>query len=367
MPGVKALRKIQLGAESTAGTAVAATTIWRGMGTIKDDRETVFVEEDVGYLGGVDRAYQPKYLATLDLESVPATFEQLPYILEMGIELETPTQDGAGTDYIYSYDGPTTAQNTPRTFTIEGGDDQQAEEMEYAHAESFTIEGEAGQAVMMQATLKGRQVVTTSFTGALSLPTVEEILTSKGNLFIDDVSGTIGTTQKTNTLLSFALNWTTGFQPVWTADGQLYFSFVKQVMPEIVLDVTFEHDGTAVAEIANWRAETSRLIRLLFEGSVFGTPGTTYNNKTLIIDLAGRWDNFDKIGEQDGNDIVTGQFRARYNGTAALLVAMSPIAIIWSTVILSAMRSWSARNSIRVLPFVLGRAMFPPTGVSPTH
>ena len=28
--GIKALRKVQLGRESTAGDAVAATTIWRG-------------------------------------------------------------------------------------------------------------------------------------------------------------------------------------------------------------------------------------------------------------------------------------------------------------------------------------------------
>jgi len=30
MAGIKALRKVQLGRESVAGTAVAATTVWRG-------------------------------------------------------------------------------------------------------------------------------------------------------------------------------------------------------------------------------------------------------------------------------------------------------------------------------------------------
>jgi hypothetical protein len=33
--------------------------------------------------------------------------------------------------------------------------------------------------------------------------------------------------------------------------------------------------------------------------------------------MAGKWDNFNKIGERDGNDIVEGTFRARYNSTAA--------------------------------------------------
>src|SRR3972149_3846857 len=156
MPGIKALRKLQLGRETVAGTAVAATTLWRGMGVIEDQRETVFVDEDTGYLSGVDRSYQPKLLAALSLESIPATFEQLPHLLEMGIETVTPVQDGTGTDYIYTYAGPTTAVKTQKTYTIEGGDNQEAEEMEYCYAEKITLEGKAGEAVMMSADIKGR-------------------------------------------------------------------------------------------------------------------------------------------------------------------------------------------------------------------
>ena len=50
MAGVKALRKIQIGRESTAGTAVPATEIWRGEGAGEDQRTVVFPVEDVGYL-----------------------------------------------------------------------------------------------------------------------------------------------------------------------------------------------------------------------------------------------------------------------------------------------------------------------------
>lgn len=322
MPGIKALRKIQLGREATAGTAVAATTIWRGMGTIEDTLETVFVEEDIGYLGGVDRAYVPKLGASLSLGSTPATYEQLPHILEMAILAETATQDGAGTDYIYDYVEATTALPTLKTYTIEGGDNIQAEEMEYVFCESFTLSGKAGEASMMAAELRGRQVATTTFTGALALPTVEEILTSKGKFYIDAVGGTIGTTQKSNTLLDYTLNWATGIKAVHTVDGQLYFALTKKTAPEITLDLTFEHDATSVAEIAAWRAGTARQIRLQFEGSAIATPGTTYSVKTFNIDLAGKWDSFSAIGDQDGNDIVTGTFRARYNATAALFAEL---------------------------------------------
>lgn len=324
MAGVKALRKIQLGRESTAGTAVAATTIWRGMGTIEDQRETVFVEEDIGYLSGVDRTMVPKLHAAISLASVPATFEQLPHILEMGVRTDAPAQDGAGTGYLYEYVFPTTAANTIKTYTIEGGDNQAAEEMEYCFVESFTLEGTAGEALMMSAEIKGRQVSTSAFTGAATLPTVEEILFSKGKLYIDDADGTIGTTQKTSTLLSATLNVTTGLVPVFTADGALYFTFVKGVMPEITLDITFEHDGTATAEKAAWRAETARLIRLQFEGAALGTAGD-YTYKTLTIDLAGKWESFSALEDSDGNDTVTATFRARYNATAALFAQIDVV------------------------------------------
>lgn len=315
--GVKLLRKLQFGRETTAGTAVAATTIWRGMGTIEDQREVQFAEEDIGYLSRVDRSYIPKLAAALSLPSVEATFEQLPHLLEMGVKTATPAADGSGSGKIYTYTFPTTAANTIKTYTIEGGDNIQAEEIEYCYVESFTLEGGAGEALKMSAEIRGRQVSLSTFTTTATLPVVEEILVSKGKLYIDTAGGTMGNTQVSNTLLSFTLNVATGLQAVYTADGQLYFSLVKCVGPEITLDVTFEHNASAVAEIAKWRAETPSQVRLLLEGSALQTAGTSYSKKTVKIDLAGLWEKFSAIGDQDGNDTVTGTFRARYNSTAA--------------------------------------------------
>ena len=130
MAGIKPLRKIQMGKETTSGTAVAATALWRGKGTMEDQREVVFVEEDVGYISGLDRTNTPKYLAAIEFEEIPATFEQLPYILAAGVKnVITGATDGAGTDKIYTYTFPTTSKNTITTFTIEGGDDQEEEEI----------------------------------------------------------------------------------------------------------------------------------------------------------------------------------------------------------------------------------------------
>lgn len=318
MAGIKPLRKIQLGREATAGTAVAATTIWRGMGTIEDQLTEVFPPEQVGVIGGTDRSYVSALLGEIAMDPVEATFEQLPHLFEAGIKsVGSGVADGVGTDLIYAYPLPTTSKNTVKTYTLEGGDDQQAEELEYSFVQDLTLEGKAGEALMMSSTWKGRQVSLSTFTPALTLPTVEEILFSQGKLYIDAVGGTIGTTLISSSLLAMSAKLTTGWIPVFTAEGNLYFTFAKITEPELVVDITFEHDANSVAEKAAWRAKTPRLIRLLFEGNTVATPGTTYSKKSLILDMAGKWEKFGKLDDQDNNDIVVGTFRSRYNSTAA--------------------------------------------------
>lgn len=321
--GIKALRKIQLGKELTSGSAVAATTKWRGLGVLQDDQEVIFPEEDIGYISGVNRSYIASVGGSISFDSVEATFEQLPHILEAGVKLVTTgAADGSGSGKIYSYIMPTTATNTLRTYTIEAGDNIQAEEMAYSYVESFTIEGNANESLMMSAEWKGRQVVTSAFTTAATLPAVEEILFNKGKIYIDAVGGTIGSTQVSNTLISATVDVTTGIKAIATADGNLYFSFTKTTMPEVTLDVTFEHNSSALTEKTAWRNSTPRQIRLIFEGSDFTTAGTTYSKKTFIIDMAGTWESFDAMEDDDGNDTISGTFRARYDSTADLFCEM---------------------------------------------
>jgi hypothetical protein len=317
MAGIKALRKLQLGKESliAPGTAVAATTIWRGVGTIDDTRVTNTVVEDVGTLIPPTRTYTAAYGADLAMESVEATFEQLPYILNASIaSVITGVADGAACK-VYTFNFPEASLNTIRTFTIEGGDNMEAERMMYSYVNDFSLTGKGGEAVMMSANWKGQKVELNAFTGALSIPTVEEIMFSKGTLAIDAVASAYGATVKSSTFLEMNFNVVSGWMPVWTADGGtgLVYNFIKCGKPEITLDITFEHDASSMAEKVFWRAGTPRLVQVKFTGTTLA--GATYSAKTLILNLAGKWTKFSKLGEQDGNDIITGTFVVGYDAT----------------------------------------------------
>ena len=320
MSGIKALRKIQLGAESTAGTAVAATTIWRGMGLMEDQREIKHVDEEIGQALPTTRAYIPKLAAAVTLDPVEATFQQLPYILEAGISIETPTQDGAGTDYIYAYSLPTTAQNTIRTYTIEGGNNELVQDMEYSFVESFKLAGNAAEGVMMESSWIGRQVTDGSF-AAVSAPTLipaDNIVFGGSNFYIDAVGGTIGSTEITSTLLKMELDVTTGVRPKFT-NAQKYFDFTYFDKGSFsgTLKLTYEHNSSSDSQRDIYEAGTPQLYRLLFTGAGVGTPGTTYSNMTLIIDCAGVYTEF-KRTDVDGNDADEVTIQIGHDLTASL-------------------------------------------------
>ena len=325
MPGVKALRRIQLGREQTSGTGAAATAVWRGLGTLEDMTEVTFPEETVGLLSGTDRAYIAKEGGKLEMEDVEATFEQLPYILEASIKaVNTGVTDTGGSGKVYTYPLATNAAPTINTYTVQGGDNLGAEVMPYGYVESFKLSGKGGEAVKVSATWMGKSVAPQAFTAALSLVDVEEILFSKGLLYIDTAGGTIGTTTKSQTLLGMELEVPSGWAPVYSADGSINYSTLKNVGATPSLKLTFEHDASSIAQKAAWKAGSRQKIRLQFSGTALTTAGT-FTYKTLRIDGAGKREKFDKIGEQDGNDIVTGTFRYRPTGAGADFLTLAVV------------------------------------------
>ena len=324
--GIRALQKIGLGFEdtSTPGTIVVSSTRWRGMGMIQDTLTQVFPEEAAGNLGGSNLQYIASYGGEVELTQ-DATFEQLPYVFTCGITaLKAGVQDGGGSGYVYAYPFATTSVTDVNTLTIVGGDNIARESLGYCFVPNFSISGNGGEALMLTSTWRGQQVAPYATADTSTIPSVEQIIFSLGKIYIDDDTGTIGSTVKSQTLLGMTLNVTTGWQEVHTADGARTFSFIKQAAPEIMLDVTFEHNASAVAEIAAWRAGSPRLIKLLFEGSAL-TTGATYTKKTFAVNLAGKWEAFQKIDEQNGNDIVTGTFRVRFSSVAALFASMTVV------------------------------------------
>ena len=319
MSGVIPLSKIQIGREGTLGTAVDGTEKLRIEGAfLQDGREIVPVGENVGLLVDTDRVMTPSLAAMLSIPENNATFEQIAHILEMGVKTVSPATDGGGSGYVYTYDLPTTAQLTPKTYTVEGGDDQQAMVVEAVFAEEFTISGNAREALKFSASLFGRQAANDSFTAGAVLTDVEEMLFQNCKVYINDAASGFGASLLSNYLLGFNLNVKTGYTARFTAGGNLYYAYIKQTKPEYTLDLRVEHDTNAEAEITKGRARTARLIRILCEGTALTSAGS-YTKKSFIIDLAGKYSAIPVIEDEDGSSIMNFSLRGGYNATAATM------------------------------------------------
>jgi hypothetical protein len=188
--------------------------------------------------------------------------------------------------------------------------------MAYAHLTELVLSGSGGNPVEANATLYARNP--SKNTGAsLALAIAETINFSKGKLYLDAVSGTMGTTQVTGTWLDFNLTINTGLNRQDTGDGSLDFNHTYLGVPEIMLDTTIEHDANAVSAFDAYQAETPKLLRMLWEGSDLATPGTLYSKKTLMIDLAVKATKWGPIQTRDGNNVVPISYKAAYDETAA--------------------------------------------------
>ena len=325
--GHKALSKVQLGQETVQGTAVPADFIWRGpFAGLKDARTTESVDEQLGVALKSSRKFASQLMAEFSMPVTNMTPEQCVHIFEAGIkDVNTGVADGAASSgYQYAYPFGTTSINAVNTYTIETGDESQAEEAEFCFVKSFTITAVKGQAVQISAEWAGRQVVDATFTAALTAPAVGEIHASAGSFWIEAAEGTFGTTAiAAGNIMEMTFEVTTGLVPLFTIDsGQLYFQGIHFNVDEFEasLELKWIHNTAAITEKGLWRTNADRLVRVEFTGDAYGTPGSGtdldgYNG--LRIDFPGSYEEFSAIEFDEGKSIVTAKLTGGYENAGA--------------------------------------------------
>lgn len=322
-PGSAALRKLQFGKQSTVNTPVAATSIWRGQGTmLSDERKLEEIEEWIGIFNGADRTRIVQMLAMLELAQTPLTFEQWAYMTAMAFGGPTTgVADGIGSGKIYDTPIPTTAvPGTTNYYTIEGGDDYESENAEDCVVSKFSLSGNIGETVKQTASVMGRQVTRmgSGMTAALAVPEVEEVVTQLGTVYLDDVSGDYGDTQVSTCIYGFKLDFEVFWRPNFCMNGSLAWDRPLYKGHKITGELVYSHaaavSGSGGAK-AFFRNQTAKLLQLKFEGSNL-TTGATYTKKTGIINLPIKFGKPGIIDSKDDISIVTMPFTSRYNVTA---------------------------------------------------
>ena len=332
--GRKTLRRIQVRGEAVNGTPVTPRWIYRGNGDyLKDGRQVVEVEEQIGIDGGADRTYIPKQMGELSLAETEATFEQLSWLLlAVGMGTTGPAggyqgsvADAGGSSVVHHLVFPTTTTPPTRSYTIEAGDPQvEVEVMPYALCTKLSLKGAGGEAIKVSADFIGRYVERTNafgtFTIAGEFTTVETIL-AVGSVWLTPAGSGFGTgLSPAGNILGFSIDIERPWEPKFATDtGTTFFHTAVPDSFMITGEITYEHQATgtysaagSAGQITKWRNQDPQLLRMEFPGGTVsgGTVGAL--NKLLRIDLPIKWSSFDALGDQNGNSIRVGKFFSRY-------------------------------------------------------
>lgn len=313
--GLKAWRRGQLGKEATPGTPVVATRILHyDTMEIADNRELYQPEEELNTLALHTRSQIINIPpADITIEG-DLTFEDIVYWLQGALKgAQAPTQPDPAAD-LYTFEPLFTATNAQTTYTIEGGDNEEAIEVEFAYVEKIEITWATNEPVKVTVTLKGRQVTATTFTGALTVPTVETASGGNVSLYADPLMADVGDTVWPDcAVVEGKITINSGLTPVHRSGCGLYFAkVIEQRRTIIEAEITVEENATADAFRTHYHNATPYAWRVKFEGTEIDTGF----DRELVIDFWAPLFSFVQ-GEDNGVNTRVFTLMSQYDTTSA--------------------------------------------------
>ncbi|HLC02115.1 MAG TPA: hypothetical protein VJK02_03700 [Anaerolineales bacterium] len=325
MTGERALSKIQWGKESAAahGTAVAADTILAGaeISAINPDRKPSYYDDALGVRMRSTRSVIYQYLAQNTIKLPACYFQLLPMLFSCGLlgNISPAEQTPSQNDMLWTFLPSLTGDNVPDSITLEMGDDTQAYEAEYLMFESIKLAGQIAQGadespVSAEAAYFARQVTPTTFTGGLSLPSMETMNAKLSRFYVNTTWAARGTTEKTGTIRAWELEFLTGLHPKFLGSADKFFDIHGQSFIEAMLTLTLEGNANADALFDYYQAGTKIALGLKVSGALIGT-GVAHS---LAVNLWGMFEHVTALSEEvGGNNLHKALFHAMYDPTGA--------------------------------------------------
>lgn len=251
---------IQIGKETTEGTAVAAGKTLPSINMLPAVAGNVDAFRTIGNKFPTIHALGKEW-STADISGKP-TYDELVYLLSSLLARATPVQQGATTAYKWTHAPSSTAPDTIDSFTIENGSSVRA------HKSAGNIVSDlklafSRAAVDLTGTMMG-QAITDGITLTASPTAVPQIpiLPAELEIFIDTTAAGIGTTKMTRAL-SGEITVNNRFGPLWVVDRS-QTSYVAHVELPITgqVKVLFEADAAGMAFLGDMRTGVSKFLRL---------------------------------------------------------------------------------------------------------
>lgn len=286
---------IQIGVESTPGTAVAAPTRLQAIGI----EPTVDVEMDQF------RPMGQKYRAitTLGKEWVTAnitgrgSYTELIYMFSSVIGTATVTNPGT-LAYNWQFVPESFDDDLPKTFTVEHGSSVRADEFNYGIVTELGMTFNRT-AIEVSGSMMGRALTDgITMTGAPTAVDLVPIIPTQVSVYMDDTSAGLGSTKLTRAI-SAEFNLGSRFGPVWILDAAnpQYVNHIE-TEPDLTMSMTLQADAQGMALLDTMRTGATKFIRIEATGGTDSIEsGQDY---TFTLDLAGKVADTNGFSDEDG-------------------------------------------------------------------
>jgi hypothetical protein len=298
-------QQVQIGVETTSGTAVAATKNLLALSiglNVAEDVHT-FQPRGAKYPSVV---YNGKEWADCDV-SGDATYSEIQYPLSSVLTTPTNAQlmDAATPTgaYQWTWSPATFGSDTPKTFTVEQGDSVRAQRAKNMIVSSFTLGFDRGGVTIggdgfAEAIEDG---VTLTAAGVTSIPTVP-IQPTQLDVYLDPTFGALGTTKLLRVLSGeFAVSGR--YDSLFVIDStKPSYVAVLEKDPGSTFKLKVEADAAGMALLNSFRTGATSFIRLkatgprIYQGAT--TPADVYHS--FQIDAAGKISALGKFEDSDG-------------------------------------------------------------------
>lgn len=254
---------VQIGVETTPGTAVAASKRLQSIGI----EPSVSVELDTFRPSGQKFAA----LTTLGKEWTESalagrgSYTEIIYPLSSVLNTAVITQPdavNAPTAYKWVFTPSSTADDVPKTFTIEHGSGVRADRFSYGLVTEMGMTFNRD-AIEVSGALLGRSLEdNVALTANPTLVALKPVIPTQVTVYLNDTAATIGTTKLTRAI-SADFNIGSRYGPVWVLDAANP-SFVNHIEtePDLTCNVLLQADSQGMAQLAKLRDGATQFLRI---------------------------------------------------------------------------------------------------------
>jgi hypothetical protein len=287
---------VQIGAETTYGTAVAANRKLRSMDFTINPTGNVLNYKPQG--SKLPTVVVPGQQWTDGSLSGRPVYDELIYPLSMVFGAPTPTVIGSAAAQLWTFTYTAGAAITPKSMTVEKGSSVRAGEAPGVILTEFGFHLTPNE-VTIDGSLMGQIYADgITMTAAPTLLPQVPVLPTEFNVFIDDTFAAIGTT-KWLRAFAFDLNMSGIFSPVWTLNTALtsYAATVENSDPEITATLRVAADATGMGLLDTLRAGATKYIRVRGSSLTLADTGAFYR---FGFDMAVKLADFSDFDDEDG-------------------------------------------------------------------